>query len=76
MDSKAATVTSVITAASYFVSSLIKIFCVVIAISFHSADWPTNDSVVSGDLQEGGRGCTLLKGSRLCVQEPQTSFSG
>ncbi len=42
MDSKAATVASVMAAASCFVSSLIKIFCVVIAISFHGAVWATS----------------------------------
>src|SRR5271169_4709679 len=37
--SKAATVTSLMTESSYFVSSLINIFCVVIVISFHRVVW-------------------------------------
>ena len=39
IDSKAAIVTSAMTAASYCISPLIRIFCVVIAISFHGAVW-------------------------------------
>ena len=60
-ESKAATVTSAMTSASCLASSLIKIFCVFKAISFHGAVWPTFEFNGLPGLPHPGNGVVFVR---------------